>query len=79
MNFTPLEILRRKYIYETRSDTVARAYVFGYERDNPSSEFLKAEIFADQSAGHSTGEATIYTRNLRNAKKFFRCARVPTH
>lgn len=71
MNFTPLDILRRKYIYETRSDTVARAYVFGYERDNPSSEFLKAEIFADQSAGHSTGEATIYTRNLRNAKKFF--------
>ena len=71
LNFTPLDILRRKYIYETRSDTVARAYVFGYERDNPSSEFLKVEIFADNSVGHSTSEATVYTRNLRNAKKFF--------
>lgn len=71
LNFTPVEIIRRKYIFETRSDSLARAYIFGYEKDNPSTEFLKSEIFADQSVGHSTGEATIYTRNLRNAKKFF--------
>jgi hypothetical protein len=71
LNYTPVEIHRRKYIFENRSDSLARAYIFGYERDNPSRDFLKQEIFADQSAGHSTGEATIYTRNLRNAKKFF--------
>jgi Protein of unknown function DUF262/Protein of unknown function (DUF1524) len=71
LNFTPIEIHRRKYIFETRSDSLARAYIFGYEKDNPSRDFLKQEIFSDQSTGHSTGEATIYTRNLRNAKKFF--------
>lgn len=71
LNYTPIEIHRRKYIFEKRSDSLARAYIFGYERDNPSREFLKQEIFADTSVGHSTGEATIYTRNLRNAKKFF--------
>lgn len=71
LNFTPVEILRRKYIYETRSDSVTRAYIFGYEIDNPSTEFLKSEIFNDSAAGHSVGEATVYTRNLRNAKVFF--------
>ncbi len=71
LNFTPIEIHRRKYIFETRSDSLARAYIFGYEKDNPSREFLKQEIFADASVGHATSEATIYTRNLRNAKKFF--------
>lgn len=71
LNFTPVEIIRRKYIFETRSDKLVRAYIFGYERDNPSREFLRSEIFCDHQAGHSTGEATIYTRNLRNAKKFF--------
>jgi hypothetical protein len=71
LNYTPIEILRRKYIFETRSDSLARSYVFGYERDNPSRNFLRQEIFVDQSAGHSTSEATIYTRNLRNAKRYF--------
>lgn len=71
LNYTPLEIIRRKYIFETRSDKLARAYIFGYEKDNPSREFLRSEIFADHPDGHSNGEATVYTRNLRNAKKFF--------
>lgn len=71
LNFTPIEIHRRKYIFENRSDSLSRAYIFGYEKDNPSREFLKHEIFADQSVGHATGDATIYTKNLRNAKKFF--------
>lgn len=71
LNYTPIEIHRRKYIFENRSDSLARAYIFGYEKDNPSREFLMHEIFAEATAGHSTGEATIYTRNLRHAKKFF--------
>lgn len=71
LNYTPIEIHRRKYIFENRSDSLARAYIFGYEKDNPSSEFLRQEIFADASVGHSNQEATIYTRNLRNAKAFF--------
>lgn len=71
LNYTPIEIHRRKYICDIRSDNLARAYIFGYEKDNPSREFLKQEIFADASNGHSTSEATIYTRNLRNAKSFF--------
>lgn len=75
INFTPLEIIKRKYIYEKRSDSLAKSYIFGYEKDNPSREFLSSEIFSEKSVGHSTGEATIYTRNLRNAKNFF-CTRL---
>ena len=71
LNFTPIEIIKRKYIFETRSDNLIRSYIFGYEKDNPSRDFLKSEIFCDHQNGHSTGEATIYTKNLRNAKNFF--------
>lgn len=75
INFTPIEIIKRKYIYEKRSDSLAKSYIFGYEKDNPSREFLNSEIFSEKSTGHSTSEATIYTRNLRNAKSFF-CSRL---
>lgn len=71
LNFTPVDLIRRKYIFEKRADSLARAYMFGYEKDNPSYEFLKTKIFGEVSDHHSTDEATIYTRNLRQAKEFF--------
>jgi hypothetical protein len=71
LNYTSIESVRKKYIFDQRSGSQSRAYIFGYEKDNPSYEFLKTEIFREQSDHHSVGEATIYTRNLKNAKTFF--------
>jgi hypothetical protein len=71
LNFTPIDIIRRKYIFDTKASDYVRSYMFGYERDNPSYEYLKTGIFDEQSDSYSTNENTIYTRNLRVAKEFF--------
>ena len=44
-------------------------YLFGYENDNPSAEFLKYKIFGQKYGG--TIRETYYTKNLKNAKSFF--------
>jgi hypothetical protein len=71
LNFTPIDIIRRKYIFDTKATDHVRSYMFGYEKDNPSYEYLKTRIFDETSDSYSTGEATIYTKNLKDAKVFF--------
>ena len=48
-------------------------YFFGYADDKPSFDFLKAEIFGDDSIGTMSyvGKQTLYTQNLLKAKEFF--------
>jgi hypothetical protein len=72
LNYSSATDIRRKYIFESRDKGVSRSYVFGYERDNPSYEYLKTQVFLEPSDAHSVGEQTIYTHNLSNAKTFFR-------
>lgn len=71
INYTEKEEIRRKYIYETKDKGISKSYIFGYEKDNPSYEFLKQEIFGDESIQHSFLEETIYTKNLAFAKSYF--------
>lgn len=72
LNYTEKSEITKKYIFETKRDAgISKSYIFGYEKDNPSYEFLKQEIFNDASIIHSTMEETIYTKNLRNAKNYF--------
>lgn len=71
LNYTSVSDIRKKYIFESRDGGISRSYLFGYERDNPSDEFLKKHIFREPSDNHSTGEETIYTKNLDKAKIFF--------
>lgn len=71
LNYTPTEDIRRKFIFDSKDGGISRSYIFGYEKDNPSYEFLKTKIFFEQSDSHSTGEETIYTHNLLAAKEFF--------
>ena len=68
---TALEI-RKKYIFESKDGGISKSYIFGYEKDNPSYEFLKQEIFNETSENHNTFEETIYTSNLKFAKSFFK-------
>lgn len=71
LNYTPVEDIRRRFIFDSKDGGISRSYIFGYEKDNPSYEFLKTKIFLEQSDSHSTNEETIYTHNLLAAKQFF--------
>ncbi len=70
LNFTDRADIQRRFVFDSKDDGISRSYVFGYEKDNPSYEFLKTRIFCEYS---STGrlEETVYTQNLERAKKFF--------
>ena len=71
LNFTPVKDIRRKYIFDSKVEEAARSYIFGYEKDNPSYEYLKTKIFMENSGIHLPDEVTIYTKNLLAAKKYF--------
>lgn len=71
LNYTTKSDIRKKYIFESKDGGISRSYIFGYERDNPSYEYLKQSIFGEHSDNHSLPELTIYTRNLSSARTFF--------
>lgn len=71
LNFTEKNDIRKKYICEPKGKGISKSYIFGYEKDNPSHEFLKQKIFGDESVLHGLSEETIYTKNLVAAKDFF--------
>jgi hypothetical protein len=48
-----------------------KSYIFGYDIDNPSFEFLKNKIFSIDSSNSSKSAETTYTNNLTVAKEFF--------
>lgn len=71
LNYTSLDDIKKKFIFETKDKGISRSYIFGYEKDNPSYEFLKTEIFKEISSTSNKKQETIYTQNLENAKKYF--------
>lgn len=71
LNYTGLDDIKKKFIFDTKDNGISRSYIFGYEKDNPSYEFLKTEIFNENSPTSSNKQETIYTQNLDNAKKYF--------
>lgn len=71
LNYTGRDEIRKKFIFESKDNGISRSYLFGYEKDNPSYEFLKTDIFLENSDNHSTAEKTIYTHNLLFAKNYF--------
>lgn len=70
LNFTAKLDIQRKFIFDSKDSGISRSYAFGYERDNPSYEFLKTKVFCERSSS-SAEEETIYTQNLAAAKNFF--------
>lgn len=71
INYTKPEEIRKKFIFESKDGGISRSYLFGYEVDNPSYEFLKQKIFGEISDSQPNVQETIYTNNLLNAKVFF--------
>lgn len=68
---TKISDIKKDFIFIQRSNSLLRSYIFGYEKDNPSYEFLKTKIFNEISTSNQYQE-TLYTQNLENAKTFFR-------
>ena len=71
LNYTSAEDIRKKFIFESKDNGISRSYIFGYEVDNPSYEFLKQSIFNEISENQGIIQETIYTHNLIKAKNFF--------
>lgn len=71
LNYTTIPEIKKKFIYDSKDGGISRSYLFGYEQDNPSYNFLKSEIFNESANVEQPLESTIYTQNLINAKKFF--------
>lgn len=71
LNYTDPADIRKKFIFESKDQGISRSYLFGYEVDNPSYEFLKQKIFCEESDNQCNIQETIYTNNLLNAKEFF--------
>lgn len=67
--FTDKPDLVKKYLVQVAG--VSRAYLFGYEKDNPSYEYLKTQILEEPSNQYQ-GTETTYTANLLAARDFFR-------
>lgn len=66
-----LEMVVAKYIYQKRPPhNQIITYLFGYETDNPSAEYLRYRVFEEPFSG--TVSETYYTKNLKAAKEFFR-------
>jgi len=63
--------IKQKFILLKADDNIRESYIFGYEKDNPSDEFLRTKIFGMYSHTYQQQE-TLYTRNLKNAKEFFK-------
>ena len=70
LEYDTLKDIVTKYIYQKRPpNNMITTYLFGYEVDNPSEEYLRYKIFNEHFSG--TVNETYYTKNLEFAKKFF--------
>ncbi|MDR2559212.1 MAG: DUF4268 domain-containing protein [Oscillospiraceae bacterium] len=70
LGFESLKDLKAKYIVRKRPpQNIVTTYLFGYETDNPSANYLKYKVF-DEPFGGTVFE-TYYTKNLKYAKNFF--------
>lgn len=65
-----LENIKAKYVFRKRPPhNMVTTYLFGYESDNPSSDYLKHKVY-EEPFGDTIVES-YYTKNLKYAKSFF--------
>ena len=70
LGYDSLHSIKEKYISRVCPPTgIVTTYIFSYENDNPSAEYLKYRVFLAEHAG--TVHETYYTRNLKRAKEYF--------
>ena len=70
LSYQTLKSIREKYISKKRPpQNLITSYLFGYESDNPSAEYLIYKVYGEPFSG--TVNETYYTQNLKYAKEFF--------
>lgn len=70
LNNNELTEIKTRYIVEyQRPKRILKAYKFGYEKDNPSFEYLRYNILGEEASGNL--QETFYTLNLEYAKRYF--------
>lgn len=70
LGYETIKDIESKYIFQHRPpNNQITTYLFGYEVDNPSAEYLRYRIFNEEFSG--TVNETYYTKNLKFAKEFF--------
>lgn len=68
--YQTLKAIRSKYISQQRPpQNFITTYLFGYETDNPSADYLTYRVFGEPFSG--SVKETYYTQNLKYAKEFF--------
>lgn len=68
--YQTLKSIRTKYISQKRPpQNLITTYLFGYEIDNPSADYLTYKVYEEPYSG--TVNETYYTQNLKYAKGFF--------
>jgi len=72
LNYDTTDVIRKRFICDSKDGGISRSYMFGYEIDNPSYNCLKTNIFMQASGSSETPQETIYTHNLEFAKSFFK-------
>jgi len=66
-----LSSIEKRYLFKIKpTGDQYRSYLFGYEIDNPSYNYLRYSIFREDGAGYI--DETFYTHNLYNAKLYFK-------
>lgn len=71
LGYETIEEIVSKYICKKRPPNgVVTTYLFGYEEDNPSAEYMKYKVFEEEPYSSDVKE-TYYTKNLKIAKNFF--------
>lgn len=71
LNYQSISNVRQRYVLYKADDGQRESFVFGYEKDNPSDEYLKTSIFGEHSHSNQYQE-TLYTQNLMTAKSYFK-------
>ncbi len=70
LGFENIKDIKAKYISRKQPpEDLIITYMFGYENDNPSAEYLKYKVLGQEYGG--TIKETYYTKNLKYAKEFF--------
>lgn len=70
ISYETLTSIRSKYISQTRPpQNTVTTYLFGYESNNPSAEYLTHKVFGESHDGSLV--ETYYTQNLKFARSFF--------
>lgn len=70
IGYESLKDIKAKYVLRKQPPAnLVTTYLFGYETDNPTSDYLKHRVFCEPFGG--TVYESYYTKNLKYAKTFF--------